>query len=294
MSYIRPYAFGAGANIIPSYVSKCKDLSSHAKLCWGVMARCSNHQNYTFASVDYISEEAGLTKRTVERALAELEDYGLIETVRRRSGTALRYFVEHQIFKQFRSDTRDTPPQEPDPESDPEKMADRDPPQMAGPEPPREADREPPQMADQSLKQVIYSCSTDTPPTPSEPPETHKAENGTTKRPHPLGWETDETYRPLVELFQHAGADVIEEDFQAAWPSWMRLDAAGKLQRIHALDKAVKIQAFDHPRWIPGVQKWIDSEYKRKRFPGKSTPQEQKSPYVYAPLTPEERKRYSP
>ena len=65
-------------SIIPASVLLSKELSSTEKLLIGVVSNLSNIKGYCFASNHYLGECLGLSKHTVRRVIADLEQKGIL------------------------------------------------------------------------------------------------------------------------------------------------------------------------------------------------------------------------
>ena len=65
-------------SIIPASVLLSKELSSTEKLLIGVISNLSNIKGYCFASNHYLGECLGLSKHTVRRVIADLEQKGIL------------------------------------------------------------------------------------------------------------------------------------------------------------------------------------------------------------------------
>lgn len=68
-------------SIIPASVLLSKELTSTEKLLVGVISNLSNIRGYCFASNYYLAECLGLSKHTVRKAIAELEEKGVLGRV---------------------------------------------------------------------------------------------------------------------------------------------------------------------------------------------------------------------
>lgn len=68
-------------SIIPASVLLSKELSSTEKLLIGVISNLSNIKGYCFASNHYLGECLGLSKHTVRRVIADLEQKGVLGRV---------------------------------------------------------------------------------------------------------------------------------------------------------------------------------------------------------------------
>ncbi len=103
--YINPYRFFQGA-MVPNCIMRLRDLSQTAKLVYGRLCQYAGRNGEAWPSLDKLAEEVGLTNwRQAHRSVRELEQYGLLEIVKRVEGENLGdgrknayRFPEHPLF----------------------------------------------------------------------------------------------------------------------------------------------------------------------------------------------------
>src|SRR5690242_4282709 len=75
-----------GFTQVPNCVIRDKTLSSNAKLVYAQLLSYAWHNDYVFPGQDTMAEELGISRPTVNKAIAELEAEGYLEVRRRGQG----------------------------------------------------------------------------------------------------------------------------------------------------------------------------------------------------------------
>lgn len=78
--------------IVPEWVLRNRQLSDGAVRCYGLLARYVNAEGAAWPGQDTLAEALGVTVRSVQRYLSELEDVGALVRVR-RGGTSNLYHL---------------------------------------------------------------------------------------------------------------------------------------------------------------------------------------------------------
>ena len=84
---------------LPSFLSRRKEISSDAKLLYAQMVLMMGGNKELFVSLEFISDEIGISFRNLKSAYEELEKYRLIETVPSNSGeTSCRFLFADMLY----------------------------------------------------------------------------------------------------------------------------------------------------------------------------------------------------
>jgi hypothetical protein len=67
-------------SVIPTEVILSKDLSSTAKILYGIISSLCNEKGYCWASNEYLGSLIGISKTRTSIIIKELSDYGLIKS----------------------------------------------------------------------------------------------------------------------------------------------------------------------------------------------------------------------
>jgi hypothetical protein len=90
--------------MIPNWLLRRTDISHGAKLCFGRLMQFAGRNDHCFPDQETLAEEVGVSVRTIQEYLAELESKPYIESQRRGRGNVY-YFVKHPDIK-FKRDTK--------------------------------------------------------------------------------------------------------------------------------------------------------------------------------------------
>jgi DNA-binding transcriptional ArsR family regulator len=82
---------------IPNKILCRRDLSHGAKLCCARLIQYAGKDGKAFPKLTTLVDELGMSKRAVQRFLAELEENGLITTKQRGRGQSNMYSVDKSI-----------------------------------------------------------------------------------------------------------------------------------------------------------------------------------------------------
>lgn len=66
-------------SVIPSYIMYDREVKPHAKLLYGTITSLSNLKGYCFASNGYLADLYGVTIRSIQLYISELQNAGYIE-----------------------------------------------------------------------------------------------------------------------------------------------------------------------------------------------------------------------
>lgn len=95
---------------IPGYIMDL-DISWAKKAVWGRINALQQEAGYCYASNGYLSDDLGMSERTVQRHIKELKGDGLVRRDYGESG-------DRRLYAEFPGDTKDHPPTETSPGGD--------------------------------------------------------------------------------------------------------------------------------------------------------------------------------
>ena len=91
-----------GFTQLPNFILRNPDLSANAKTTYALLLSYAWHNDLCFPGQDRLAEHMGSHVSTVSRAIAELEDCGLIEIGRRGQGKTNFYTINFVVKKKAR------------------------------------------------------------------------------------------------------------------------------------------------------------------------------------------------
>ena len=91
-----------GFTQVPNCVIRDKKLSSNGKLVYAQLLSYAWHNNHAFPGQDTMAGELGLSLRTVNGAVAELQTQGYLEVQRRGLGKTNQYVLHHTVKHKVR------------------------------------------------------------------------------------------------------------------------------------------------------------------------------------------------
>tara|TARA_R110000787_G_scaffold236166_1_gene342854 strand:- start:191 stop:892 length:702 start_codon:yes stop_codon:yes gene_type:complete len=97
MKMIIPKRLWVGA-FIPNWLLRRTDVSSNCKLVYASLCQSSTDYGVVFAKQEEIGEEVGMSLRTVQRALTDLEDHTLIDKRQVGMGQPNEYRFPHHAW----------------------------------------------------------------------------------------------------------------------------------------------------------------------------------------------------
>lgn len=88
-----------GFTQLPNFILRNPDLSANAKTAYSLLLSYAWHNNLCFPGQERLAEHMGTHPSTVSRAIAELEDFSLIEIQRRGQGKVNFYIINFVVKK---------------------------------------------------------------------------------------------------------------------------------------------------------------------------------------------------
>ena len=91
-----------GFTQLPNFILRDPDLSANCKTVYALLLSYAWHNNLCFPGQERLAEHMGSHVSTVSRAIAELEEYSLIEIERRGQGKTNFYTINFVVKKKAR------------------------------------------------------------------------------------------------------------------------------------------------------------------------------------------------
>lgn len=86
-----------GFTQVPNFILKQSDLSSNAKVAYGLLLSYAWHNNLVFPGQERMANDMGLSQQSASRAIIELEKKGCLEIQRRGQGKTNIYILHHTV-----------------------------------------------------------------------------------------------------------------------------------------------------------------------------------------------------
>lgn len=106
---INPYKLFNGS-FVPEWLMTTQIVSSHAKLVYSRLCRYAGNDGKCYPKLEDLAKEVGLPLSTMRRALSELLEQGMMESVRRGLGLANDYYFLWHPLMDSEMDNPDCPP----------------------------------------------------------------------------------------------------------------------------------------------------------------------------------------